>query len=64
MRMLKNSITSFPNLFIIKSRKNIVYETIDFTFRPNHYYSIKIVKPTIFKIPNVSYREQYETRDF
>ena len=64
MRMLKNSVLSYPKLFIVKSQKNILYETIDFNFKPNHYYQNIVIKPTKFKIPNVSYKEQYESRDF
>jgi len=64
MRILKNSIISFPKLFIMKSKKNIVFETIDFTFKPNHYFNVIVAKPTKFKISNVNYKEQYESRDF
>ena len=64
MRMLKNTILSYPKLFIIKSQKNIRYETIDFNFKPDHYYKVIKVEPTQFKIPKVKYEEQYESRDF
>jgi hypothetical protein len=48
----------------MKSKKNIVFETIDFTFKPNHYFNVIVAKPTKFKISNVNYKEQYESRDF
>ena len=65
MRIMKNCITSsVVKRNYIKSTKRILYETIDFTFKPEQYYTFKIVKPTIYKIPKINYEEQYETRDF
>ena len=43
--------------------KRIKYETVDFI--PSYIYREPIIiKPTEYKIPNVPYNEQYESRDF
>lgn len=65
MRMytqLFKNITS--NIWKRSNVKSIEYETIDFTFKPNKFYSVRILKPTEYNIPRVPYGEQYETRDF
>ena len=48
---------------LLRSQKKILYETVDFNFNPKHVYTLKVIKPTIFKIPNIPYKEQYESRD-
>jgi len=50
--------------FYVRSNKIISYETIDFFFKPYHFYKVKRIKPTKYKIPDVPYDEQYECRDF
>jgi len=52
------------NEILIRSNKLIQYETIDFSFRPRHFYKVICIKPTKYKVPNVPYDEQYESRDF
>ena len=67
MRFLKNTILSlshFDNNVFIRSNKSIKYESIDFTFKPNHFYRVIKLSPTQFKIPNIPYSQQYESRDF
>uniref|UniRef100_A0A6C0CZK3 Uncharacterized protein n=1 Tax=viral metagenome TaxID=1070528 RepID=A0A6C0CZK3_9ZZZZ len=44
--------------------KSIEYETIDFNFKPNKFYNVKRIEPTVYNIPKVPYNEQYESRDF
>ena len=57
--LLKNS-----TVILFRSNKTIKYETIDFVFKPRHLYKLKTIKPTVYKIPNIPYSEQYESRDF
>jgi len=52
------------NIWIRSKVKSIEYETIDFNFKQNKFYLLKRIKPTIYKIPKVPYKEQYESRDF
>ena len=53
---------NIPKVNIQKNIKCIRYETVDFI--PQIFnYSPLIVKPTEYKIPNVPYKEQYESRD-
>ena len=52
-----------PNIWL-RTTKNSRYETIDFVFKPRHVYKLKTIKPTVYKIPNVPYMDQYESRDF
>ena len=60
-----NSIRiKYKSTILMKSNKNILYETIDFTFKPNHYYTLKTIKPTSFNLPQTTYEKQYESRDF
>ena len=42
--------------------KCIQYETVDFVPQVFNYLPI-IIRPTDYKIPNVPYKEQYESRD-
>ena len=51
-------------IILFCSTKKIRYETIDFVFKPRHLYKLKTIKPTVYKIPNIPYSEQYESRDF
>ena len=51
-------------IILFCSKKLIRYETIDFVFKPRHIYKLKTIKPTVYKIPKVPYKEQYESRDF
>lgn len=44
--------------------KSINYESIDFNFKPNNFYIVRRILPTKYKIPNVPYDKQYESRDF
>ena len=69
MRMFKNYILShtqnpikYKSTILMKSNKNILYETIDFTFKPNHYYTLKTIKPSLFDLPKTTYEKQYEFR--
>lgn len=48
----------------IRSKKKFFLETIDFNYNPNKFYELIIIKPTLYKIPNVPYEQQYESRDF
>ena len=52
--------------FYMRSKKNIkyIYETIDFNYKRVPFYKFIIIKPNNYKIPNVPYKEQYESRDF
>ena len=58
-------IYNLPKVYNLPKQRNIKcirYETIDFipqVFKNTHL----IVKPTEYKIPNVPYEEQYESRD-
>ena len=51
-----------PKVNIQKNIKCIRYETVDFVPQVFNYLPI-IIKPTDYKIPNVPYKEQYESRD-
>jgi hypothetical protein len=62
MRMYK--LLNQANGVLLRSNKLIQYETIDFLFRPRHLYTSVRIRPTEYKIPDVSYDEQYECRDF
>lgn len=57
-KLLENSTVIFQ-----RSNKQILYETIDFVFKPNHIFKKIIIKPSFYKIPNVPYKKQYEQRD-
>ena len=52
------------NVWIRSNVKSIQYETIDFNFKPDKFYTLKRITPTVYKIPKVPYKEQYESRDF
>jgi len=52
------------NVWIRSNVKSIQYETIDFNFKPDKFYTLKRITPTVYKIPKVPYNEQYESRDF
>ena len=62
MRMYK--LLNDATQILIRCNKKIRYETIDFYFNPKHLYTLKTIKPTVYKIPKVPYKEQYEQRDF
>ena len=53
---------NIPKVNIQKNIKCIRYETVDFVPQVFNYLPI-IIKPTDYKIPNVPYKEQYESRD-
>ena len=53
---------NIPKVNIQKNIKCIRYETVDFVPQVFNYSPI-IIKPTDYKIPNVPYKEQYESRD-
>ena len=53
---------NIPKVNIQKNIKCIRYETVDFIPQVFNYLPI-IIKPTDYKIPNVPYKEQYESRD-
>ena len=53
---------NIPKVNIQKNIKCIRYETVDFIPQIFNYPPL-IVKPTEYKIPNVPYEEQYESRD-
>tara|TARA_Y100000590_G_C15104103_1_gene782388 strand:- start:63 stop:254 length:192 start_codon:yes stop_codon:yes gene_type:complete len=62
MFKLLRDLSKVYNLPKRKNIKCIRYETIDFV--PQVFKNTPlIVKPTEYKIPNVSYEEQYENRD-
>ena len=63
MRIFKHCINNLPNIYV-RSKKKILYETIDFTFKPEQFYRVIVAKPTTFKLPKTTYDKQYETRDF
>ena len=62
MKMFKH-VFDLPKIWL-RTSKQIKYETIDFTFNPKHIYMFKIIPKTNYKIPNVPYKDQYESRDF
>ena len=62
MRMFKKLFN--PPSILLRTRKKILYETIDFNFDPKHVYTLKKIYPTKFHIPKVPYEKQYESRDF
>ena len=62
MRMYK--LLNDATKILIRCNKKISYETIDFVFKPKHFYTLITIKPTEYKIPKVPYKEQYESRDF
>ena len=53
---------NLPKVNIQKNIKCIRYETVDFIPQIFNYLPV-IIKPTEYKIPNVPYEEQYESRD-
>ena len=53
---------NIPKVNIQKNIKCIRYETVDFIPQIFNYLPV-IIKPTEYKIPNVPYEEQYESRD-
>ena len=58
-----SNMTNMSNIWL-RSNKKIRYETIDFNFKPRHLYKLIVAERTKFRIPKVSYSEQYESRDF
>jgi len=66
MFKILNNVTNVSNVTNIwlRSNKNISYETIDFNFKHRHLYKLIVAERTQFRIPKVSYSEQYESRDF
>ena len=56
-------IYDLPKIWL-RTTKIIKYETIDFNFNPKHIYAFKIIKRIEYKIPNIPYKDQYESRDF
>ena len=62
MRMFKHVFN--PATIVLRTKKKILYETIDFNFDPKHVYTLKKIYPTKFRIPKVTYEKQYESRDF
>ena len=65
MKMYTKLFRNFnTNIWKRSNIKYIKYETIDFNFKPNHLYLVKRIIPTSYNIPNVPYKEQYESRNF
>lgn len=62
MRVFKRLFN--PATILLRTQKKILYETIDFNFDPKHVYTVKKIYPTKFRIPNIPYEKQYESRDF
>ena len=58
-----SNVSNMTNIWL-RSNKKIRYETIDFNFKPRHLYKLIVAERTQFRIPKVSYSEQYESRDF